>query len=370
MSGSLRALHPPSITLPTAIPNDTQTTPAIGKAPTGGPPPKALTTETLYTTQVSTVYQCASTVKNCPYSEKTPSAVTQVVATATTVYPVTTFIAGETSSGASPAESLTTETLYTTEISTVYKCASTVKNCPYADKTPSAVTQVIATGTTVYPVTTSIAGKNPGGAALAESLTTETLYTSEYSTIYKCASTVKDCPYDEKTPSIIAQISATGTTVYPVTTSIAKAAPSDAAPADNIFTETLYRTEFSTVYKCASSVKDCPYAEKTPSTITQMIPTGTNFYSITTSTGSTIRAHTITACPYDADECSSSEETTYVTSKSEETYTVILVSAETPVPHTTATNVEPNDSAEVTPTVYVTDIVTVLACPAPSTLTE
>ncbi|KAJ5769065.1 hypothetical protein N7520_003624 [Penicillium odoratum] len=272
--------------------------------------------------------------------------------------------------GIVPPITLTTETLYTTEVSTIYKCAPTVKDCPYAEKTPSVATQVVATGTTVYPVTTSTAGETPSGPPPAASFTTETLYTTELSKIYKCASTVKDCLYAEKTPSTITQVIATGTTVYPVTTYIAGEAPSDTASAESIYTETMYTTEFSTVHKCASTVKDCPYAEKTPSTITQVIPTETNFYSFTTSTGSTFRAHTITACPYDVDDCPSSEKTTYVTSKSEETYTVILVSAETPSPHATTIDVGTNNNPEVTPTVYVTSVVTILACPAVSALAQ
>lgn len=123
------------------------------------------TTSTVYTSHVHTVTACPSSVKNCPSSEKTTYVTTETVIDYTTVCPVAES-ASRTGAATKPAETgssqtltsaggdeYTTSTVYTTRVSTVTACPSSVKDCPASERTTYVTTDTIIDYTTVCPVT-------------------------------------------------------------------------------------------------------------------------------------------------------------------------------------------------------------------------
>jgi hypothetical protein len=144
--------------------------------------------------------------------------------------------------------------------------------------------------------------------------------------------------------------------------------PARVTSSGDIITETIYTTVVSTVYKCASTVKDCPFSERTPSPVTQKIPTATSVYSISTSTVYETRTHTISACPLWKRKCRPSEMTTSMATETSEAYTTtVWVPIASTLPTITITDIETKTRDELSPpseTTRVTKMVTILACPA------
>ncbi|KAJ5715556.1 uncharacterized protein N7483_012737 [Penicillium malachiteum] len=158
----------------------------------------------------------------------------------------------------------------------------------------------------------------------------------------------------------------TSSTVNAQTTSIPGNAPSRIPASADLTTETSYTTVISTVYQCPLTVKDCPFSIKTPSPVTHTIPTATSIYSIHTSTVYETRTHSISVCPPWKEKCQPSDMITSVSTETSEAYTTtVRVPVEAPIPTGAIIDVETSSRDDgVTLTVQVTEVVTVLACPA------
>ncbi|KAH8690462.1 hypothetical protein BGW36DRAFT_364042 [Talaromyces proteolyticus] len=124
----------------------------------GGSGAVGSTTSTIFTTRTATITACPSTVSNCPATAKTTYVTTETVVVSTTICPLTAIdsTTKPTTTTRSifdtqPGDNSITETIYTTRVSTVYECAPSVTNCPYASKTGHVVTETLVVGTTVYP---------------------------------------------------------------------------------------------------------------------------------------------------------------------------------------------------------------------------
>lgn len=128
------------------------------------------TTSTVFTSHVHTMTACPSSVKDCLSAEKTTYVTTETVIDYTTICPVTesdlrTGAATKTG-GIGSAQTLTiaggnqftTSTVYTTRVSTVTACPSSVKDCPASQRTTYVTTDTIIDYTTVCPVTATAAG--------------------------------------------------------------------------------------------------------------------------------------------------------------------------------------------------------------------
>ncbi|KAJ5709763.1 hypothetical protein N7493_010054 [Penicillium malachiteum] len=78
-----------------------------------------------------------------------------------------------------------TETLYTTETTTILRCPETVLDCPLTDRVPHTTTRTIATGTTVHLVSpvTELVTVTVTKTAPVELLT---VYITSNSTVLAC----------------------------------------------------------------------------------------------------------------------------------------------------------------------------------------
>ncbi|QGI89044.1 hypothetical protein CEK26_000259 [Fusarium fujikuroi] len=210
------------------------------------------TTKTVYTTAVHTYSKCPDYVKDCPYGTHGPYTVTETVAVSTTVCPVTEEHPKPTG--------YTTKTVYSTEVYTISKCASTVKDCPYG----SVTTKSYPVSTTVCPITEE--HSKPTGYAPPE-YTTKTVYSTKVYTVTKCGPEVPNCPYGSVTTETVP----VSTTVCPVTEEH-PAKPTGYAPPPHstlYTTKTAYLTKVYTVTKCGPEVPNCPYGSVTTETVQQ-----------------------------------------------------------------------------------------------------
>ena len=138
---SASGTEPTSVTQSSAASNMTMTMTGVETET------QEMTTSTIFATQTRTITHCPATVTNCPVG---PTVVTETVAISTTVCPVE-----------KPSTTkMTTSTIYATQIRTITHCASDVTNCPNA---PTVVTETVAVGTTVCPVTQEPSGAAPSG---------------------------------------------------------------------------------------------------------------------------------------------------------------------------------------------------------------
>ncbi|KAJ5988074.1 hypothetical protein N7481_003284 [Penicillium waksmanii] len=187
--------------------------------------PAQFTTSTVFTTEVHTVTACPSSVLDCPAREKTTYITTETIAAYTTICPIT---AEETAAGASPTgvvgsngqhESLTTSTVFTTQLHPTVVCPSHVKHCANSQKTTSLVTETVVAYVTVCPVaeaeTTSTASvQAPSRDQDAATTLTTVTYITETATLATTYKTVNSGSTTEKTASYIS------TTVTPVTETV------------------------------------------------------------------------------------------------------------------------------------------------------
>ncbi|KAF5985908.1 membrane ycf1 [Fusarium coicis] len=209
------------------------------------------TTKTIYTTSVHTYSKCPDYVKDCPYGTHGPYTITETVAVSTTVCPVT--------EGHPKPTGYTTKTVYSTEVYTISKCASTVKDCPYG----SVTTKSYPVSTTVCPITEE--HSKPTGYAPPE-YTTKTVYSTKVYTVTKCGPEVKDCPYGSVTTETVP----VSTTVCPVTEEHSKPTGYAPPPHSTLYTtKTAYLTKVYTVTKCGPEVPNCPYGSVTTETVQQ-----------------------------------------------------------------------------------------------------
>ncbi|KAJ5889103.1 hypothetical protein N7504_009913 [Penicillium tannophilum] len=124
---------------------------------------------TLSSTRTSTNTAFASAVTDCPAREKITHPTYETDAMSTTIYSAapeatatTTFIPTSVAAG-SPY--VTTETVLTTRISTIYKCPATVTNCPAGEKTTETTTETLVAGTTVYTVSSGSSSSSPSSSS-------------------------------------------------------------------------------------------------------------------------------------------------------------------------------------------------------------
>jgi len=144
-----------------------------------------LTTSTVYSTSLSTILSCAATVTNCPLRG---SVVTDVVVDYTTVCPAT--AAATNTVAALPVActdcdySATTATVYSTTVSTILSCSSTVTDCPLTATTvlvpvsTAVINSPIATGTGVSTgsaVTVTVAAAYGAASGVGATATTSGL---------------------------------------------------------------------------------------------------------------------------------------------------------------------------------------------------
>lgn len=96
---------------------------------------------------------------------------------------------------ATPGETLTS-TLYSTTVQTISSCAPTVTDCPLSGG-EVVVTEVIPVSSTEYicPTITSFPASPVACTACPYGPSTVTCYSTTVDTIYSCAPTVTDCPY-------------------------------------------------------------------------------------------------------------------------------------------------------------------------------
>ncbi|RBA11325.1 hypothetical protein FPRO05_04498 [Fusarium proliferatum] len=206
---------------------------------------------TVYTTAVHTYSKCPDYVKDCPYGTHGPYTVTETVAVSTTVCPVTEEHPKPTG--------YTTKTVYSTEVYTISKCASTVKDCPYG----SVTTKSYPVSTTVCPITEE--HSKPTGYAPPE-YTTKTVYSTKVYTVTKCGPEVPNCPYGSVTTETVP----VSTTVCPVTEEHPAKPTGYAPPHSTLYTtKTAYLTKVYTVTKCGPEVPNCPYGSVTTETVQQ-----------------------------------------------------------------------------------------------------
>ncbi|KAJ6127087.1 hypothetical protein N7523_002699 [Penicillium sp. IBT 18751x] len=167
------------------------------------------------------------------------------------------------------------------------------------------------------------------GHVAGTSAVTKTLYTTRYSTIYKCPATVTDCPMTEKTAHTTSDVLATGTTVYIQTGAQTITADSSAVVSTD-----------SVRYGSNQSVTEASYATMTAFTQTQ--ETGVATKSVETShveenlaltlSATSIAVETVSAS-YDADKSMTLAISSQETSSKEAleatytSHTVITVSA-------------------------------------------
>ncbi|CAI7585523.1 unnamed protein product [Penicillium pancosmium] len=187
--------------------------------------PPQFTTSTVFTTEVHTVTACPSSVLDCPARERTTYITTETIVAYTTICPVT---AEETAAGASPTgavgsngqhESLTTSTVFTTQVHPTVVCPSHIKSCTNSQKTTSLVTETVVAYVTVCPIAEAEATPTPSLQApsrdqnAATTLTTVS-YITETATLATTYTTVNYGSATEKTASYIS------TTVIPVTETV------------------------------------------------------------------------------------------------------------------------------------------------------
>ncbi|GAB7352675.1 hypothetical protein MBLNU459_g3037t1 [Dothideomycetes sp. NU459] len=142
---------------------------------TSAPAGSDIVTATVYTTTLSTVLACPASVTDCPLRG---AVVTDTVVAYTTVCPASNLVGAITTGVAAPIActdcpyAAVTATVYTTTVSTILSCASTVTNCPLT-KTNGAgatagetVTSMVAVATSVvnYPLPQSTLASSASGA--------------------------------------------------------------------------------------------------------------------------------------------------------------------------------------------------------------
>lgn len=198
-------------------------TQTAGQASTTAPP--KFTTSTVFTTDVHTITACPASVTDCPAREQTTYTTTETIAAYTTICPIT---AEETGAGAKPTgvagsngqhESLTTSTVFTTQVHPTTVCPSHIKNCAGSQKTTSLVTETVIAYVTVCPVAEAEATSMASLQAPSHNQDTATTltiatYITETATLATTYKTVNAGSTVEKSASYIS------TTVIPVTKTV------------------------------------------------------------------------------------------------------------------------------------------------------
>ncbi|PHH85563.1 hypothetical protein CDD83_241 [Cordyceps sp. RAO-2017] len=173
----------------------------------------AMTTSTVYTTQVRTVTACPPEVTNCPLSSHI--VVTETIPLYTTVCPVTataTAVPPKPPVSATTSEAMTTSTVYTTQVRTVTACPPEVTNCPLSSHI--VVTETIPLYTTVCPVTqTALPPRPTVHSESTQPMTTSTVYTTRIRSVTSCPPYVAGCQHGK----VITETIPLYTTVCPVT---------------------------------------------------------------------------------------------------------------------------------------------------------
>lgn len=125
---------------------------AVVIAPAATATPGQTLTSTLYSTTVQTISSCAPTVTDCPLAGG-EVVVTEVIPVSSTEYicpTITSFPASPVACTACPYGPSTVK-VYSTTVDTIYSCAPTVTDCPYAGGKSTAGAGVVTTTVTTCP---------------------------------------------------------------------------------------------------------------------------------------------------------------------------------------------------------------------------
>ncbi|KAL0256470.1 Chitinase 2 [Diplodia seriata] len=252
--------EPTTLTLTRPIPT------ASGPAPTSV---SALTTSTVYATQLFTITACPPSVTDCPANSKTHiSVATSLVPIATTVLPAPPVAAsssattasvgsqtgqgsqeGSQGSNANGSSDLSTSTVYATQLVTITACPPSVTNCPANSKTyVSVATSLVPVSTTVYPVSPVAAVASSSSAATSAAVggqtgqlpsqgsqsssqsgnsgansntngggfSTSTVYQTQLVTVTQCPPSVPNCPASAKTTAVFTTAVSSYLTIVPI----------------------------------------------------------------------------------------------------------------------------------------------------------
>ncbi|KAJ5557537.1 hypothetical protein N7494_001452 [Penicillium frequentans] len=129
------------------------------------------TSSTLFSTHTSTNTASPSAVTDLPAREKTTHVTKDTVAMSTIICsaPETTATTTSVPTGiAAGSPYVTTETVLTTRISTIYKCPATVTNCPAGEKTTETTTETFVAETTVYTVSSGSSSSSSSSGSGSE----------------------------------------------------------------------------------------------------------------------------------------------------------------------------------------------------------
>ncbi|KAF4542164.1 Endochitinase 2 precursor [Lasiodiplodia theobromae] len=238
VSGITSAPTPPgSLSAPGDVTTTVITTTYVDVCPTG------------FTT-ITTTYTTTYTTTICP--TQTPSAIPAGWTTVVTVcsncgpQPTTLTLTRpiSTAGGSAQSSTLTTSTVYATQLVTITACPPSVTNCPANSKTHlSVATTLVPVSTTVYPVVVSPSatkavdgqtGQSSQGSQGSQSsqssqgdsgnantnggFSTSTVYQTQLVTVTQCPPSVTNCPASAKTVAVLTTAVPAYLTVVPVAT--------------------------------------------------------------------------------------------------------------------------------------------------------